>query len=240
MNMTTFFGVYFYNFYRPLILHSFSSLYRRFHIIYNRAKKLFSIFCRKDNIVSYLKFFVIKIQENRLSKAQKEALFTIFIEQKWYKNYILAWSEKDKNNKITKFDTKQNNITHKDKDMNDIPVIIKYLSASQRQCLVSRMYSNIKTLHTLKVNGKQAPGKLKFSKEETIIDLKQYGVTHKIVSSKRIKIQGIPKSLVVNGLKQFINIPDLEYANARLLRKGTGYYVQFVVYVSKESNQKKK
>lgn len=76
------------------------------------------------------KTFDIKIQENRLSKAQKEALFTIFIEQKWYKNYILAWSEKDKNNKITKFDTKQNNITHKDKDMNDIPVIIKYLSAS--------------------------------------------------------------------------------------------------------------
>ena len=36
--------------------------------------------------------------------------------------------------------------------------------------------------------------------EETIIDLKQYGFSHKILSSKRIKITGISKSLIVNGL----------------------------------------
>ena len=129
--------------------------------------------------------FDVKIQENQLSKAQKEALERIFIEQKWYKNYILNWCEQDKeNNKLSKFNTKQTKITHKDKDMQDVEVDIKYLSASQRQCLIARMYANIKTLHTLKVNGKQQPGKLKFSKEETIINLKQYGMTHKVLSSK--------------------------------------------------------
>ena len=185
--------------------------------------------------------FDVKIQENQLSKAQKEALEKIFIEQKWYKNYILNWCEQDKeNNKLSKFNTKQTKITHKDKDMQDVEVEIKYLSASQRQCLISRMYANIKTLHTLKVNGKQQPGKLKFSKEETIIDLKQYGMTHKVISSKRIKVQGIPKALVVNGLDQFISIPGIEFANARLLYKGTGYFVQFICYIPKEGSHKEK
>ena len=185
--------------------------------------------------------FDVKIQENQLSKAQKEALEKIFIEQKWYKNYILNWCEQDKeNNKLSKFNTKQTKITHKDKDMQDVEVEIKYLSASQRQCLISRMYANIKTLHTLKVNGKQRPGKLKFSKEETIIDLKQYGMTHRVISSKRIKIQGIPKTITANGLNQFINIPNIEFANARLLKRGTGYFVQFVCYVPKENKSKEK
>lgn len=186
------------------------------------------------------KTFDVKIQENQLSKTQKEALEKIFIEQKWYKNYILNWCDQDEKNSLTKFDTKITEITHKDKDMNDVPVTIKYLSAQSRQCLVSRMYANIKTLHSLKVNGKQKPGKLKFSKEETAIDLKQYGASHKIISSKRIKVAGIPKTLVVNGLKQFINITQIEFANARLLHRATGYYVQFVVYIPKENKKQEK
>lgn len=182
-----------------------------------------------------IKTFDVKIQANKLSNQQKEALETIFLEQKWYKNYILNWCEQDENNRITKFNTKQNQITKKDKDMNDVLVNIKYLSASQRQCLISRMYANIKTLHTLKTKGLQKPGKLKYSKKETIIDLKQYGMTHKIISSKRVRIQGIPKSMIVNGLNQFINISGIEFANARLIHRGTGYFVQFICYVPKEN-----
>lgn len=187
-----------------------------------------------------VKTFDVKIQENKLSKQQKEALETIFLEQKWYKNYILNWCEQDENNRITKFNTKLNQITKKDKDMNDIPVNIKYLSAQSKQCLISRMYANIKTLHSLKTKGLQKPGRLKFSKEETIIDLKQYGISHKIVSSKRVKLAGLPKTFIVNGLDQFINIPNIEFANARLLKRGTGYFVQFVCYVPKENNFKTK
>lgn len=187
-----------------------------------------------------VKIFNVKIQENQLSKSQKEALQIVFLEQKWYKNYILNWCEQNENNRITKFNTKINDITKKDKDMNDIPVHINYLSASQRQCLVSRMYANIKTLHTLKTKGLQKPGRLQFSKEETIIDLKQYGMTHKIVSSQRVKIQGIPHSLKVNGLNRFIKIPEIEFANARLLHRATGYYVQFVCYVPKENKTQNK
>ena len=186
------------------------------------------------------KTFDVKIQKNQLNKSQKEALEKIFIEQKWYKNFILNWCEQDEGNKLSKFDTKTVKITHKDKDMNDVSVTLKYLSAAQRQCLISRMRSNIKTLHSLKVNGKQKPGKLKFSKNETIIDLRQYGNVYKIVSQKRVRIQGIPKTLIVNGLNQFIDIPQLEYANARLVHRAAGYYVQFVVYIPKENKTQRR
>jgi len=186
-----------------------------------------------------VKTFDVKIQENQLSESQKEALDTIFLEQKWLKNYILNWCEQSEKNKISKFDTKIKEIIKKDKDMKDVPVKLKYLSAQSKQCLVSRMIANIKTLHTLKSKGLQKCGKLKFSKEETIIDLKQYGVSHKILSSKRIKISGIPKSLIVNGLNQFINIPKIEFANARLIHRATGFYVQFVCYVPKEQKKNK-
>lgn len=187
-----------------------------------------------------VKTFDVKIQENQLSKIQKEALQTIFLEQKWYKNYVLNWCEQDENNRITKFNTKLNEITKKDKDMNDVPVSIKYLSAQSKQCLVSRMYANIKTLHTLKTKGLQKPGRLKFSKEEMIIDLKQYGISHRIASSKRVKLAGLPKTFIVNGLDQFINIPGIEFANARLIHRATGYFVQFVCYVPKENVIEKK
>lgn len=60
-----------------------------------------------------VKTFDVKIQMNKVSRAQKEALETIFLEQKWYKNYILNWSEQSDKNKITKFDTKLNDITKK-------------------------------------------------------------------------------------------------------------------------------
>jgi putative transposase len=183
------------------------------------------------------KTFDVKIQENSLSKQQKEALERIFLEQKWYKNFIINWSNKSDDNKLSKFDTRQTSITKKDKDMNDVEVQIQYLSAQSRQCLLSRMLSNAKAIKTLSTKGFQKGGHLKFSKEETIIDLKQYGVSHKIVSDKRVRIAGIKKTLVVNGLKQFMDIEGIEYANARLLKRPSGYYIQFVCYVPKESKQ---
>src|SRR5574344_658398 len=187
-----------------------------------------------------IKTFDVKIQNNSLSKTQKKELTTIFLEQKWLKNYILNWCDQDQNNKLTKFDTKIKNITKKDKDMKDVPITLKYLSAQSKQCLISRMYANIKTLHTLKVKGLQKPGKLNYLQEDTIIDLKQYGISHKIVSSKRVKLAGLPKTFIVNGLDQFVNISGIEFANARLIHRGTGYYVQFVCYVPKENKIQKK
>lgn len=184
------------------------------------------------------KTFDVKIQWNQCSKIQKEALERVFLEQKWLKNYILNWSENPEN-KINKFDIKQKTITKKNAKMEDEEVTLKYLSSQAKMALVGRLYSNIKTLHTLKTKGLQKCGKLKYSKEETVIGLVQPNVSYQFKSRKRVKIQGLGKAFPINGSDQFFNIEGLEYANARLIHRATGYYVQFVTFVPKEQPKKK-
>lgn len=184
------------------------------------------------------KTFGVKIQWNQCSKAQKEALERVFLEQKWLKNYILNWSENPEN-KINKFDIKQKTITKKNVKMEDEEVTLKYLSSQAKMALVGRLYSNIKTLHTLKSKGLQKCGRLKYSKEETVIGLIQPNVSYQLKSRKRIKIQGLGKAFPINGSDQFFDIEGLEYANARLIHRATGYYVQLVTFVPKEQPKKK-
>lgn len=79
---------------------------------------------------------------------------------------------------------------------------------------------------------------MKYSKEEKIIDLKQYGISHKIISKNRFKISGCKKPFKVNGMNQFINITNIEFANARILNRADGYYIQLVCYIPKENKIK--
>ena len=63
------------------------------------------------------KVYTVKIQSNKLTKEQKESLKMVFVEAKWFKNYILNWHNLDKkNNRLQDFDTTIKSITHKDKD----------------------------------------------------------------------------------------------------------------------------
>lgn len=185
-----------------------------------------------------LKTYTVKIQWNQCSAKQKEALERVFLEQKWLKNYILNWSENPDNN-IFKFDTKIKAITKKNAKFEDEEVTLKYLSSQAKMSLLGTITSNIRTLHTLKGKGLQKCGRLKYSKEETSIGLVQYGVSYQIKSSKRVKVQGLGKAFPVNGTKQFLNIPGLEFANARLLHLATGYYIQFVTFQPKETPKEK-
>ena len=58
-----------------------------------------------------IKTFILKIQENKLNIKVKDALSLLFVEAKWYKNFILDYLEKG--NKLKDFDTKIKTITHK-------------------------------------------------------------------------------------------------------------------------------
>ena len=179
------------------------------------------------------KVYTCKIQSNSLSLKQKEQLKMMFIEAKWLKNYIINWS-KIEGNDIWKFNTKIKNITHKDKDMNDVPVELKYLGSQIKQDLLKQILSNIKTIYTLKKKGYQHNGgALRYCKEYTSLSLPQYGFTYSI-KNNRVKIQGIKKTVKINGLEQFINKDEIEIANGKLLNKPDGYYIQFTVFQPKE------
>ena len=106
--------------------------------------------------------YTVKIQENKLSKLQKEQLKMMFVEAMWLKNAIIAWTKENPDRKISDYDTKQKTIIHKDKDMNDVELELKYLPAQVKQCVQSEMIANIRAAATLEKKGLQKAGQLKF------------------------------------------------------------------------------
>lgn len=201
------------------------------------AEKRAATFLKRKGQVC--RVFTVKIQENKLSSRQKEELKMMFVEAKWLKNAILQWSRENPENRISEYDTKKKTVVHKDKDMNDVEVELKYLPAQVKQCVQAEMISSIKTMMKLEKKGVQKGGKLKFVKKVKSLNLKQYGISHKILSSKRIRIAGVSGSIRVNGLEQFVAIPGIEYANAKLLNTPSGYYVQFTTYIDKDKTEHK-
>ena len=182
--------------------------------------------------------FELKVHKQRLNLQQKETLKMMFVEAKWCYNYLLGRMNNEENFDIFSYKGKELlDITHRDKDGNDVSVHLSYITSSLKDSLVARMQSQIKTLSSLKKKGKKV-GKLKFKSEYTALGLKQLGTTHKIISSNRIKIQGVKKPLPVNGLKQLskYGIPDI--ANAVLVKKCGDYYIYLTVYYDKDTVQK--
>jgi len=75
-------------------------------------------------------------------------------------------------------------------------------------------------------------GKLQFKKECNEINLKQFDKTYKIKSCNKISVQNIGV-LVVNGLEQ-VNLDEVEFANAKLIQKPSGYYINITTYSKKQ------
>ena len=74
-----------------------------------------------------IKNVVLKIQENKLNNKVENDFKMLYVEAKWYKNFVLDFLEKG--NDLKDFDTKIKTITHKDKDKNDVEVKLKHLSS---------------------------------------------------------------------------------------------------------------
>jgi transposase len=167
--------------------------------------------------------FELKINYSNLNKKEKETLKMFFVEAKWLYNHILN----QKN--VFNFNTKNRIIQVKDKDGNFIEKELKYLPAKNRQDVGNVLKNNIKALSFKKKNGKfKQVGKLKFKSEYNSIELSQYGTTHKIVSKNRMKINGIKRPLLIHGLEQIK--PEYEIANAKLIKKASGYYIKLTCF----------
>ena len=173
------------------------------------------------------KVFSLKIQNNKLNKIQKEQLKMLFVEAKWLKNDILNYFEKNNN-----FDYKiQKTIFKKNFDGELEEKEIKYLGSQMKQSVYTDIISNLKTLSTLKNKGKNI-GKLKYCSEYKSINLKQFGITYKLLDNKFIKIQNITGKIRVNGLKQITK--EYECANAKLLNCPDGYYLKVTCFCNKK------
>ena len=166
--------------------------------------------------------FSVKVQENRLSKAKLEKLRRCFPEAKWLYNAVVA------SETLTLDNTKTVQVKVKDTFEERE---IKCLSAQIKQSVVDSAKTNMSNLSKAKNRGLKV-GRLRFKKECNEINLKQFGCTYKIKSYSKIHIQNIGV-LVVNGLEQ-INIDEVEFANAKLIQKPSGFYIHLTVYTKKQ------
>lgn len=181
--------------------------------------------------------FELKVHKQRLNAQQRESLKMMFVEAKWCYNYLLSKMNDGDGFDIFSYKGKElNDITHRDRDGNDIPVRLCHITSSLKDSLVDRLRSQIKTLASLKKKGHKV-GKLKFKSEYTALGLKQLGVTHKIASSNRMKIQRVRKPLPVNGLRQLARYGEPDIANAVLVSRCGDYYIYLTAYYDKEDNK---
>ena len=165
--------------------------------------------------------FSVKIQENRLSHAKGEKLKRCFLEAKWLRNAVVATdslSLEDTSSVQVKV-----NDTFETREINT-------LSSQMKQSVIESVKTDISNLSKAKNKGLKV-GRLQFKKECNEIDLKQFGNTYSIKGKNKIRVQNIG-ILVVNGLEQ-INLEEVEFANAKLIQKPSGFYINITVY-SKE------
>ena len=174
------------------------------------------------------KTFRFKIDYDNCNKEQKEYIKMLFVEAKWIYNYLISQDD------IYSFNYKDlNQITHKDKNKNDITSNIKYVKSSVKQELILQIVNQIKALSKLKKKGHKV-GKLKFKSEFNSIKLKQYNITHSIRGNK-FKIQGIKNSIRVLGLKQLSKYDNIDYTTANLIYDGINYYIALTCFIDKDN-----
>ena len=164
--------------------------------------------------------YELKIQANRLSDKQEEALKMLFVEAKWLYNETLSQED------VLQHKPGKTVIVKVGGDYEERAY--QYLGSQMKQSVVTGVQSSIKTLNSLKKKGKKV-GALRYKSDYTSIDLKQFGTTYRLDGS-RAKIQNVPGWVRVVGTHQ---LDGWELANAKLVKKPSGYYLKVTAFKDK-------
>ena len=177
----------------------------------------------------------VKIDFSHLNEAQKEHLKMLFVEAKWLYNDALTFMN---DHDISEHDTKIVTVHGLNKDKNPITHDLQYISSQMKQSVISGIKSSLKALSSLKKN-KHKVGGLRYKSDYVSINLQQHKITYRFNDDKHIGLQGFSKPLKIRGAKQFWNIPNLEFANAKLLNLPDGYYLAITTYQNKGGEKKR-
>lgn len=109
------------------------------------------------------------------------------------------------------------------------------LGSQMKHSLIKTICSNIKTLATLKKQGRKV-GNVGFAGEVKSIVLPQPEITYRIRGQK-VKIQNIPGRVRVRGVKQ---LEGWEQAKAVLTSEADGWHLHVTCYMDKEEYNKRR
>ena len=177
----------------------------------------------------------VKIDVSHLSSQQLFHLKMLFVEAKWLYNGVLTFMQE---HDIDEYDSKTLTVHGLDKDRQPVTRELQYLSSQMRQSVIQGIKNNMKSLASLREHDRKT-GSLRYKSDYASINLQQAGKTYKFYDARHILIQGFRKGIRINGANQFWNIPDIEFANAKLLNLPDGYYIAITTFQMKRGEEKK-
>lgn len=142
----------------------------------------------------------VKIQRNKLSRTQLEALERVLLEGKWLYNTALAHGQFSEEFRRSLDNTVEVKLPTGEIERRQLNI----LGGQMQQGILARMKANIKGLKVLKDHGRKIGG-LRFISEMTSIPLKQFGGTHKIRGPRDIHaarnmfLLATPDNIKING-----------------------------------------
>ena len=176
----------------------------------------------------------VKIDISHLNEAQKLHMKMLFVEAKRLYNFALSFmNEHD----INDFDTKISTVQCLDKDRQPVIHELQYLGSQMKQSVIQGIKHSMKALAALKSRN-HTVGNLRYKSEYVSINLQQFGATYRFYDEHHIGIQGFKERIRIKGANQFWNIPNIEFANAKLLNLPDGYYLAVTTYQNKVGEQK--
>ncbi len=170
----------------------------------------------------------VKIDFSHLNSRQQTALKMLFVEAKWLHNDVITFL---KAHEINSYDYKTQTVHNLDKEKQPVTHELEYISSQMKQAVIQNIKDSMKALKAAKNKGR-AVGALKYKSDYASINLQQHGITYKFYSAGYIKIQNLGK-IRIRGAGQFFNIPNIEYANAKLLKLPDGYYIAVTTFQNK-------
>jgi putative transposase len=169
------------------------------------------------------KVFECKIDRSHLSNDVQGHLSKLFKEAKWFYNHCLALNAMDEIDTTVCSVPVKIGDEYEDRDLS-------VLQGQMKQSIRTRLWGSLASLAALKKKGFKV-GKLKFKRRVNSIPLVQYNKTF-FIKGNKVRIQGLKKWLLVNGLDQLP--PEADIACATLVHKGKDYYINFTTFQDKE------
>ena len=177
--------------------------------------------------------FELKVSIRHNPKSVFDKLSNCLKEAKWVINDMLSFSKDNPNNSMFDYKyTEHKDVVHYDKDKNPVTSPITLPSVLHR-ATVAQKKTDIINLAKAKSHGRKI-GALKFKRKVDCIPIIT-GFTH-IIDGCRITIPGF-KKIRVNGLNQLHQFEQFEIADAKIVHKASGYYVNISIMLPKSSRK---
>lgn len=172
---------------------------------------------RKRRATQVCRAFTCKIDYNKLTTAQRDALAGLFRDAKrLYNDCILSGD-------VFAYEPpKDHTVKVRMPDKTFEPRTLDHIGAQQAQAIVRQARDNVRALHRLKEKGHKV-GALKPVKHYDCVPLKQPGRTYRL-NRNYIHVEKVPGMMHLTGTRQ---LDGWEVGPAKLLRRASGYYVAF-------------